>query len=236
MMTTTHLLLRWTHISMGLIALASGGASMVLTKGSRAHARTGTVFFLAMMVMAGSGATLAAFISPNAGNVMGGLIALYLTLTAWTTVWREPRRTGRLEVAGALLGALTALVGLRWALLAAATPARTLDGYGYPLYLSFGGVALIGTLLDMRMIVHGGFGGVQRTTRHLTRMCLAMFMATASFFLGQAKLFPTEVRQSGVLRIPVFLVIAGTLYALARVRVWPRLRRWRAPWSARALP
>ena len=180
-----------------------------------------------MLVMATSGASLAAFISPNVGNVMGGLLALYLTLTAWTTVWRAPNRTGRLEIAGALLGAATAIVGFGAGLHAMSTPAHQLDGYSPKLYFAFGSVALIGTLLDARMLMRGGFAGAARTTRHLTRMCLAMFMATSSFFLGQAKLFPPAVRESGVLRIPVLLVVAGLLYSLARIRLWPRLRRWR---------
>jgi hypothetical protein len=53
-------------------------------------------------------------------------------------------------------------------------------------------------------------------------------MATASFFLGQAKLFPASVRESGVLNVPVLLVIVGLLWSLVRVRYWPRIRRWRA--------
>ena len=222
---TAHLLLRWLHISMGTIALAAGASSMLLPKGSRAHARAGTVFFGAMMIMAGSGSILAAFFVPNAGNVMGGLLASYLTLSAWTTVWREPRRTGRLEVAVALLGAATAFAGIRWGLEAAASPSRMLDGYPSQLYFAFGAAALIGAVFDARMIALGGYGGARRTTRHLVRMCLAMFMATASFFLGQAKLFPDEVRQSGVLSVPVVLVIGAMLYWLARVRLWPALRR-----------
>jgi uncharacterized membrane protein len=226
-MTTTHLLLRTIHISMGLLALASGAASMLLAKGSRLHARAGTVFFVAMLVMATSGASLAAFISPNVGNVMGGLLALYLTLTAWTTVWRAPSRTGRLEIAGALLGAATALLGISSGLRAMSAPTHLLEGYSPKLYFAFGSVALIGTLLDVRMLAHGGFAGAARTTRHLTRMCLAMFMATSSFFLGQAKLFPPAVRESGVLRVPVLLVVAGLLYSLVRIQLWPRLRRWR---------
>jgi hypothetical protein len=56
-------------------------------------------------------------------------------------------------------------------------------------------------------------------------MCIAMFMATASFFLGQAKLFPADVRASGVLKIPVLLVIGALLYWVIRMQVWPRLRK-----------
>jgi hypothetical protein len=224
-MTTLHLLLRCTHIAAGSLALASGAASMVLRKGARWHARAGTAFFGSMMAMAGSGATLAAFISPNRGNVMGGLVALYLTLTAWTTAWHPPRRTGRLELAGALLGALTAIAGFAWAFQARGGVRHTLDGYSFGLYLAFGSIALAGTLLDARMLVLGGYAGAQRITRHLSRMCLAMLIATSSFFLGQARLFPDGVRQSGVLRVPVFLVIGALVYWLVRIRLWPVLHR-----------
>ena len=225
---TAYLLIRWLHIATGTLALAAGAASMLLPKGSRPHARAGIVFFGAMMTMAGTGAILAALFVPNAGNVMGGLLASYLTLTAWTTVWRAPRHTGGLEIAGALLGAVTAIAGFRWGLEAAAGAGRALDGYPYQLYFAFGGAALIGASLDVRMIARGGYGGAQRTTRHLSRMCLAMFMATASFFLGQAKLFPAVVRASGVLAVPVVLVIGAMLYWLARVRMVPARRRVRA--------
>ena len=110
-----------------------------------------------------------------------------------------------------------------------------LDGFSVRFYLIVSSVALIGAALDARMIRRGGFTGSARTTRHLTRMCLAMYMATASFFLGQAKLFPDAVRESGVLNVPVLLVIVGLLWSLVRVRYWPRFRRWRAMRSAPAL-
>lgn len=90
-------------------------------------------------------------------------------------------------------------------------------------------MALLGTVLDIRMIVRGGLTGAARTTRHLWRMCFAMFMATGSFFLGQAKLFPAAVRESGLLPVPVFLVIGAFLYWLVRVPVWPWFRKVRAP-------
>ena len=231
-MTTMHLVLRAIHISMGILALAAGAASMIVRKGSRLHARAGTAFFVTMLIMATSGVTLAIFFSPNLGNVMGGLLTLYLTLTAWTTVWRAPNRTGRLKMFGALLGVTAAIIGIGWGLRALSTPAHRFDGYPATLFFVFGGITLIGAVLDTRMIARGGFTGAARTTRHLTRMCLAMLIATSSFALGQAKLFPPAVRASGLLKVPVLLVVIGLLYSLARVQLWPRIRRWRVPRTA----
>ena len=62
-----------------------------------------------------------------------------------------------------------------------------------------------------------------------------MLIATSSFALGQAKLFPPAVRESGVLKIPVLLVVAGLVYSRARVQLWPRLRRWRVARPAAGL-
>jgi hypothetical protein len=52
----------------------------------------------------------------------------------------------------------------------------------------------------------------------LWRMCLALFIATGSFFLGQAQVFPAPIRDSGLLAVPVFAVLAAMLYWLWRVR------------------
>ena len=125
------------------------------------------------------------------------------------------------------MGFATAIAGFTFGLQAADSPNGMLDAYPPRLYFIFASVALLGTALDMRMIARGGFTGAARTTRHLWRMCLAMFMATASFFLGQAKLFPPAVRHSGVMPLPVLLVIAVLLYSLIRVRVVPLLRKVR---------
>ena len=228
-MTTIHLVLRYTHISMGMLALISGAAAMVLPKGARSHRWTGNVFVGSMLVMAASGTAIALFITPVAGNVMGGLMASYLVATGWATAWRRPRETGSLEIALALLGLVTAIAGFTFSYQAAHAPTQKLDGSPPAFYLVFGSVALLATVLDVRMIVRGGFAGSQRTARHLSRMGLAMFMATASFFLGQARLFSPAVRASGMLKVPVLLVIGAVLYWLVRIRVWPRLRRTRAP-------
>jgi hypothetical protein len=47
--------------------------------------------------------------------------------------------------------------------------------------------------------------GRHRVVRHLWRVCFAMFIAAASFFLGQAKVFPKPIRIIPLLAIPALL-------------------------------
>jgi len=233
-MTLMHLALRWVHISMGLVGILSGAAALVFRKGSRPHQLVGHVFFVSMLTMASMGATLAMTYAPNRGNVMGGGLTFYMVATAWATVRRRPGETGRLEIALALLGAAVGTAGYTFGTMAAIAPTHTLDKYPPPLYFIFGSVALLLAAFDVRMIARGGVTGAARLTRHLLRMCLAMFMATASLFLGQPKVFPMAVRHSGLLPVPVVLVVLALLYSLVRIRVWPWVRRVRATRGARA--
>lgn len=224
-MTATHLILRYAHISMGALALLAGAVSMMLPKGSRQHGRAGTVFFASMMIMAGTGLIISVFITPIMPNVMGGSVTLYLVATAWLTVWQKPRETGRLDLAAMVWGLCVVAFGVTCAILAMNTPKGTLDGFPWQFFTIFASVALLGTALDFRMINRGGLSGAARTTRHLWRMMTAMFMATASFFAGQAQLFPAAVRESGVHQVPIFTVIALLFYWLIKVRVWPSMKR-----------
>ena len=233
-MTLMHMVLRWAHISMGLVGILSGAAALSFRKGSRAHEMVGHVFFVSMLIMASMGATLAMTYSPNRGNVMGGGLTFYMVATAWATVRRRPGETGRLEIALALLGSAVATAGYTFGTMAALSPTNTLDKYPPPLYFIFGSVALLLTAFDVRMIARGGVTGAVRLTRHLLRMCLAMFMATASLFLGQPQVFPMAVRHSGLLRVPVILVVLALFYSLIRIRLWPRVRRLRSTRGARA--
>ena len=235
-MTTTHLILRWAHITMGLLAIASGAAAMALRKGSRPHRWSGNAFFVSMLIMAASGTVMSLFMSSQPGNIMGGLLAFYMTLTAWVTVWRRPGETGRLEVAAALLGLGTGVIGMVFGIQAVQSATGRAHGYPSALYFVMGGVAHLATALDARMIASGGFTGVARTTRHLSRMTLAMFLATGSFFLGQAKLFPAAVRESGINRVPVYWLLAAFVWWIVRLRVVPALRRMRAGRALRVAP
>jgi hypothetical protein len=227
-MTTGHLILRWAHISMGATALISGAAAMTFLRGSRLHRLSGNVFFVSMLIMAASGVYISIFITPTMGNVMGGSMTFYLTATAWLTVWRKPGEIGRLEIALACLGLATAITAIMFGMAAVQSPDGRFSGYGPPLYFVFGTAATLATALDVRMIARRGFSGTARLTRHLSRMCFAFFIATGSFFFGQAKLFPAVVRESGLLSIPALLPFALLLFWVCRLRVWPRIKRARS--------
>jgi hypothetical protein len=224
-MTTTHLILRYAHISMGMLALASGAASMVLRKGSAAHRWAGHVFFGSMLTMSGTGVFISIFITPIIGNVLGGSMTFYMVATAWATVMRPPGRIGRFETFAALGAVGIATLGVTLGIKAASSPNGRFHEFPAMFYYIFAGVALLAASLDLRMILRGGFTGISRLTRHLTRMSIAMFMATASFFLGQAKLFSPAIRESGVLRIPVYLVVGALVFWLAKFKLVPWVRR-----------
>ena len=80
-----------------------------------------------------------------------------------------------------------------------------------------GTVALLATFGDLRVMrgwrTQGGF----RIKRHLWRMCFALFIATASFFLGPPQRLPPFLRHSPLRPIPVLVVLAVMFFWLARV-------------------
>jgi uncharacterized membrane protein len=214
-MTLAHELFRTVHITAGALGLLTGAVSMSLTKGAPLHRRVGTVFFGSMTVMAATGALMAVLFDFSRLNISGGLLTLYLVVSAWTTVRREPNRVGRAEwgvaASGAFAAAMLGTFAVRAMLIPAARPA-------VPFYLVFFSILLLATLADVRMVRAGGISGTARTTRHLWRMCTAMLIATMSFFLGQSQVFPAPIREAGVLPVPVALVALAMLGFFIQVR------------------
>lgn len=224
-MTTTHMVLRYAHISMGILGILSGAAAMTFRKGSPMHRKAGNVFCLAMLVMAGTGLYISIFITPVMANIMGGSMALYLTATAWLTVWRPSGVTGRLEIGAMIWGLTVAIVGITFGILALGNPKGTLQGFPFVGYFIFASIATLGSLSDFRMINRGGFTGAARTTRHLWRISFAFFIATGSFFFGQPKFVPTVLKETGLYIVAGLLPLVLMLYWLIRIRIWPSLRK-----------
>jgi hypothetical protein len=81
----------------------------------------------------------------------------------------------------------------------------------------FGAVALLFAASDVRLFVRGALSGPQRAARHHWRMGLALWMAVASLFLGQARVFPAAIREAHLLPVPLLAVAAVLIFWLCRV-------------------
>lgn len=205
------------HILAGLLALITGAVAVYAIKGSPLHRKAGRIFVGAMLVMSASGALMAVFVTPDGVNVIAGLLTFYLVCTALLTV-RIPVEESRevltaLMVAALLLGAFA--FGL--ALEAMNSPDGTVNGIPAPPLFMFGLVGVVAGLLDARLLWARRIQGTHRLARHVWRMGFALFIANASFFLGQAQVFPGPIRESGVLAAPVVVVILLMSYWVLRV-------------------
>ena len=211
------------HIGGGALGLVSGAAALTFRKGGRAHRLAGNVFFGAMLTMSAVAVIVAPF-TARPSNTIGGIFTFYLVATAWATVRRKEGVVGVFEV-GAFLFALgvtaagVALIGL-----AAKDPARILGGQpALALYIVVPVMALLAAL-DLKVILRGGVCGAQRITRHLWRMCLGLFIATASFFLGQQQVFPAPLRGSPILFGLAVAPLAAMVFWLVQVRFTNRFK------------
>lgn len=190
---------------------------------------------LAMLVMTASAVIIATWLRPNVGNVIAGTLTLYLTVTGalaptrWVGLLR-PCLVG-LVFAGVLIASSAAALGLDASLRANGA----IDGIPAPMFFMFGGVATIAALADTRLLLVGPPVGQARLVRHIWRMGFSLWIATLSFFIGQARHLPEVLREAGVLPIPVLLVTVVVAYWLVRAGVLRRGVRAPAAKSSREL-
>ena len=206
------------HICCGVLGCLSGAAAMVFRKGSRAHILAGRVFVATMLIMASGGVYLAIEKS-KLGDVLGGILTLYLVATSWITARRRSGKPGIFDWSA--LAVVVALVSVTatWAAQAANSATGMKNGYPPGVFIFLGSVALIAMIGDVRMIVQRGISGVRRLSRHLWRMCFALFIASASIFLARQRLFPVFMRTSGTLYVLSFLPLVLMILWLTRVRI-----------------
>lgn len=190
-----------THYVAGLLALLAGFVALFSRKGSHLHRRSGRLFVVAMVAMLGLGAFMAFFVVDKPGNGLGALFTIYLVVTSLLTVTRRVEEVRSLTTW--LAGFALAIAGL-----------ALVDGS-----LLVAPAALACGVSDLRMLRRGSITGTQRLVRHLWRMSFALFVATGSFFLGQAKVIPEPLRNFALLSIPVLAVLTALFYWLWRMRI-----------------
>lgn len=212
------------HVLAGATALAAGATAMVATKGSPLHRKAGFVFAVAMLVMSSTGAGMAAMAGERV-SILAGLLTFYMVASGWLTVRRSVAQARTGLVAGTTFALGLAATALFWGL-------TTRPGGGMtPIFYVFGSIALLAGGLDARLLHAGAIAGSHRLARHLWRMGFAMFVATGSFFLGQADEIPEPLRIWPLLALPVVAVVLFTPFWLVRVLRRGRRAPQRVPTS-----
>jgi uncharacterized membrane protein len=206
------------HILAGGTALAAGFLALYSEKGRTVHRRFGRLFAYAMMLMTTSGAFMALTFRPNRSNIIAASITFYLVATGLLTVIRTVRQAPRLYDTLFGLGFFASVAAWGFGIYALGLPGGVLDHVPAPAVFMFAAVGTLGVIGDARLLRAGTIEGVPRLRRHLWRMNYAMWIATTSFFYGQARHLPQWFRAAN-LNDYLVLLVAGTLvYWLIRLR------------------
>ena len=201
------------HVIAGTIAIVSGLCALYALKGAWLHRRSGTIFAYAMLVLSLTGAAIAVGRYGAAMNIPAGLVAAYLVTTGLLTIRRPSDRSRTIERIAMRAAFALALGSLVSALVSAGSGDT---GFVFPL-LMFAVLAFSAGMGDRRMLHVGGLQGAARIKRHLWRMCVGLFIAAASFFLGPVGRIPEPLRLPALRLIP-FIVLATMAFWLWRYR------------------
>jgi uncharacterized membrane protein len=213
------------HIAAGGLAIVLGAVALLAKKGGTLHRRSGLLFVYAMLVMGFSASVLGLRKSPTDGNVFTGLMTAYFVGTALTAVRPVSPWTRRINAA-----ALAVIVGLALGSIVGGVKAFNSPGLspgGVPFrtvgVMSFvlATVMILAAAGDVRVLRSGLPRGGPRLTRHLWRMCFALFIAAGSFFSIRervAKILPAPFTSGPMRALPILLLFGAMLYWLWRVR------------------
>jgi uncharacterized membrane protein len=211
------------HISAGSVGILSGATALLARKGARLHRTAGNVFFVSMLIMSAIGACVAPFF-PDRISALVGVLTFYLVATGWASVKRAAAGFGFFDIGALVVVASAAVALLTLGLHGMNSPGGLvdIDGQPYQAGFAFGALAALAAILDIRVILGGGIfdqGRIgRRIARHLWRLCVALFIAASSLFLGQPQVFPAPLRGSPILFAPEIAILGLMIFWLLRVR------------------
>ncbi|HAA13019.1 MAG TPA: hypothetical protein DCE41_15540 [Cytophagales bacterium] len=203
------------HITAGALGIGSGMGALLFRKGQKRHNQWGRVFYYAMLTMGSSAFLLGIFFQGSLMNGTIGLFTTYLVISAFGAVKNRTGHAGRRETWEFVLGLVCLLIFGILSVDVLRNGTKT-DGLPFPVYYSYTGVALLVSLFDLKLIKNRGIYGAQRIGRHLGRMCIALLIATASYFLGQPNFLPAPIRGTFIPVIPVLLVLLSWIFWLVK--------------------
>jgi uncharacterized membrane protein len=209
------------HIAAGGLAIILGTIALSARKGGLLHRRIGLAFVYAMLTMGITASIMAFRKNPSDGNVTAGLMTAYFVITALTAVRRASSFTKWLN-----LGVLVVPIGLAVRMFFGGVVAWQAPGHvlnGVPAFMMFflGTVLSLAAIGDVRLMRSGPRPGRARLSRHLWRMCFALFIAVGSFFTIRARvaaIFPDFIAASMWRMLPIPAVFATMFYWLWRLR------------------
>jgi uncharacterized membrane protein len=218
------LLLIIIHTLAGAVAILSGFFALSVNKKSNTHRNSGKVFVLAIICLGLTGVYVA-YSRSIVLSLINGFFLCYFVATAWMTVSKKSGTVGKFEWF-ALFSAL-AIAGslIKFGVDAANSPDGKISGFGPSVFYFFAFIASIAAIGDLKLLLNRGITGTHRIIRHLWRMCFPLFMSTAAFFLGQAKLIPEPIRKIELLALPVAAVLIAMVYWIIRVHFSKRYQK-----------
>lgn len=226
-------LLLYGHIAGGAVGLVSGTAAILSPKGGRVHRAAGKVFFVSMFIAYAIGAGVAPFLDEGQRpNFVAGVMALYLLVTAWMAAKRRDPVVGWPEYAGLAIAVSVLAMGLIFLRQASQDPSGTVDGSPPQAFILFTVLGTCAVLGDLNVILRRSISGVSRIARHLWRMCMSLFVAAGSFFMGQQQALPDFMLGTLWQFGPVLFPLAALAIWLVIVHLPKRRRRRRAPGPA----
>lgn len=188
-------LLLFLHIGGGALGLVSGTISVLSRKGRPVHRAAGKVFFAAMFTAYAVGAGVAPFLETGQRpNFVAGIMALYLLITAWLAAKRRDPVVGIVEYGGLAVALTIVAAGAYLMMQGMRDPSGTVDGSPPQAFVLFIVMGLLAAGGELNVILRRKISGVSRISRHLWRMCMSLFIASGSFFLGQQQVLPEAMR------------------------------------------
>ncbi len=219
-------ILLWAHIGGGAAGVVTGMVALASRKGGRIHRSVGKLFFAVMLVSYGVAACVAPFMHvEQRTNTLAGLMALYLLLSGWHATQHKEIKAGPWQLTGLAVALSIAGAGALFMQLGANSPTGTIDNAPPQAFIVFTAFGLIAAAGEINVLVRRTISGPARLSRHLWRMCLSLFVASGSFFLGQQQLLPDWVRSN---MINVVLALAPAVVMLIYL-VLVRLPKRRKP-------